>query len=201
NDYQYTINEFKKPYAWVNGETGSYEKTTYDETLLDVNAIITTKQEFGDFGLDVMAGANWNELDRNTLNGATSGGLIVPNVYNFTNSKKQATVYDYRTNKRMYGLYGSATFSWKSAVYLGFTGRNDWSTALIAGNRSYFYPSVSLSTVVSNLVNLPEPISFLKFRGSWVKVGRDMDAYNLSSAYYLSQVWGAGPAFAPDDRI
>src|SRR5690606_10557405 len=43
--------------------------------------------------------------------------------------------------------------------------------------------------------------SFLKFRGSWVKVGRDMDAYNLSSAYYLSQVWGADPAFAPDDRI
>ena len=201
NDYQYTINEFKKPYAWVNGESGSYEKTTYDETLLDVNAIITTNQSFGDFDIDFMAGANWNELDRNTLNGATSGGLIVPGIYDFSNSKKQSTVFGRITNKRMYGVYGSATLAWKSAIYLGFTGRNDWSSALIKGNRSYFYPSVSLSTVVSNLVNLPDPVSFLKFRGSWVKVGRDMDAYNLSSGYYLSQVWGSEPAFAPDARL
>lgn len=201
NDYQYTINEFQQPYAWVNGETGSYEKTTYDETLLDINAILTTKQQWRDWEIDFMVGANWNELDRNTLNGSTNGGLIVPGVYNFTNSKRQATVYDYRTNKRMYGLYGSATLDWRSAVYLTFTGRNDWSTALNRDNRSYFYPSVSSSIVVSNLLNMPDPISFLRIRGSWVNVGRDMDAYNLSTTYYMSQVWGSDPAFAIDDRV
>ncbi|MBL1408889.1 SusC/RagA family TonB-linked outer membrane protein [Sphingobacterium faecale] len=201
NDYQFTNNETFQPYAWVNGETGKYSKATYDETLLDINAMVTTKQQFGKWSLDAMAGVNWNELDRNTMTGETNGGLIVPDVYNFTNSKKQATVSNYRTDKRMYGLYGSLTMDWDATLFLTFTGRNDWSSALIKNNRSYFYPSVSSSIIVSNLVKLPEPISFLKVRGSWVNVGRDMDAYNLSTNYYLSQVWGSEPAFAPEDRV
>ena len=201
HDNQYTVNETKKPYAWVSGETGAYSRNTYDESLLDVNLILTSKQKAGGLGMDFMAGANWNELVINSLNGATNGGLIIPGIYNFSNSQKEATVTNYLTRKRMYGLYGSATFDWKSMFYLTLTGRNDWSSALIKGNRSYFYPSVSASTVISEIVRLPEPISFLKLRGSWVKVGRDMDAYNLTGTYSLSGVWGSNPAFAPGTAI
>ncbi|WP_186755054.1 SusC/RagA family TonB-linked outer membrane protein [Echinicola salinicaeni] len=200
NDYQFTNNEFKKPYAWVNGETGSYSKNTYDESLLDVTAIINSKKKFGDFGFDLMGGGNWNEELTKSLSGTTVGGLIVPDVYNFSNSKKQATVENWTNHKRMFGLFGSATVSWKESLFFGFTGRNDWSSALIQGNRSYFYPSVSSSIIASRLIRLPEQISFLKFRGSWARVGRDMSPYNLANYYYLSRVWGNSPSFAPVDR-
>lgn len=200
NDYQDTNNEFKKPYAWVNGETGSYRKETYNENVLDVNAIITSNQKFGDFGLDLMGGFNWNEIESNTFKGSTVGGLIFPDVYNFSNSKKQSEVSNWVTQKRTFGMYGSGTFSWKEALYLSFTGRNDWSSALVKGNRSYFYPSVSASALISRLVDLPKVISFLKLRGSWASVGRDMDAYNLTNYYYLSRVWGNNPSFGLEDR-
>ncbi|MEG1545461.1 MAG: hypothetical protein RR382_13230, partial [Tannerellaceae bacterium] len=61
-------------------------------------------------------------------------------------------------------MLGNVQVGYRSMLYLDVTGRNDWSSTLPADNWSYFYPSVSLSGIVSEMVQLPEQISFLKVR-------------------------------------
>ena len=65
-------------------------------------------------------------------------------------------------------------------MFLNLTGRNDWSSTLPIDNNSYFYPSVSLSFVITDALGIKSDIlSFLKVRGSYAEVGGSADAYSL----------------------
>ncbi len=73
--------------------------------------------------------------------------------------------------KRINSLYGSAGLAWKNKIFLDLTGRNDWSVALTLPenlkafgkeDNSYFYSSAAISAIISDLVKLPEVISFAK---------------------------------------
>uniref|UniRef100_UPI0035672772 TonB-dependent receptor domain-containing protein n=1 Tax=Mariniphaga sediminis TaxID=1628158 RepID=UPI0035672772 len=81
--------------------------------------------------------------------------------------------------KAIYSLYGLASIGFKNTLYLDITGRNDWSSTLPEVNRSYFYPSASISWLANNTFNLPEAVSLLKIRGGWAKVGNDTNPYRL----------------------
>ena len=62
-------------------------------------------------------------------------------------------------------------FEFWNSVFLGFTARNDWVSTLAVKNNSFFYPSVSLSGVISDLVDVSGlQVSFLKLRTSWSRV-------------------------------
>jgi hypothetical protein len=63
--------------------------------------------------------------------------------------------------------YYSMSLDYKKYLSLTTTGRLDKNSTLLLNNNAYFYPSVSLATVVSDYVELPKAISFLKFRGSY----------------------------------
>ena len=67
----------------------------------------------------------------------------------------------------------------KDAIFLDVTYRSDWSSTLPSENRRFDYYSAGISAVISDLVQLPEFISFLKFRGSYAEVGNDTDPYQL----------------------
>lgn len=101
--------------------------------------------------------------------------LLYPGVYSFANSKNAPQAFPYSEQYAVNSLYGLATFSYDNFLYLDLTGRNDWSSTLATttslGNASFFYPSVNLSAVLSDKLDLPTAISFLKVRGSWSQVG------------------------------
>ncbi|MEG1749500.1 MAG: TonB-dependent receptor [Tannerellaceae bacterium] len=92
------------------------------------------------------------------------------------------------SEKKVNSMLGNVQVGYRSMLYLDVTGRNDWSSTLPADNWSYFYPSVSLSGIVSEMVQLPEQISFLKVRGSWAKVGNDTSPYQLYPIYGVSTI-------------
>ena len=83
------------------------------------------------------------------------------------------------SKKVVNSVYGFGEFSWKNAIFLNITGRNDWSSTLPAANRSYFYPSVGLTAVISDLITLPKVFTHLKLRGSYAVVGNDTSPYQL----------------------
>lgn len=80
-------------------------------------------------------------------------------------------------------MFGNVNVGYKSMIYLDVTGRNDWSSTLPSSNWSYFYPSVSLSGIISEMVKLPSVIDYLKVRASWAKVGNDTNPYRLDYVY------------------
>jgi hypothetical protein len=86
-------------------------------------------------------------------------------------------------------LYGTVDFNFKKAVFLGITSRNDWSSALPITHNSYFYPSVSLSTIISELIKMPAAIPFFKVRASWAQVSNDLSVYSTTPVYNNAVNW------------
>jgi len=125
----------------------------------------------------------YNSLSRNY--GQTNGGLISPGVYTVNNSPSRPTVDDYFEQSALAAVYGKATFGYQDMVYLGVTGRNDWSSTLPADNNAYFYPSANASFIFTELSALEgsDILSFGKIRVNWSQVGRTTDPYQLSFTY------------------
>ena len=94
-------------------------------------------------------------------------------------------------------IFGQAEFSYDRMLYLTFTGRNDWFSALSYQNKSsknnIFYPSVGAGFIVSEAVKLPEWIPFLKVRGSWAQSGGGIGPYQLGLTYGYNQNFGKYP--------
>lgn len=112
-----------------------------------------------------------------------ANSLITPGLYNFSNAQSQLPTLYQKFDKTVYSLYAFADFDYRSMIFLNITGRNDRSSTLPAGNNSYYYPSASLSGIISDMVHLPEAISFLKLRVSAAQVGRDADPYSINNTF------------------
>lgn len=101
-------------------------------------------------------------------------------------------------------IFASAELSWKNQLYLTVTGRNDWDSKLaFSKQKSFFYPSVGLSALLSEMVKLPEVISYAKIRGSYTVVASSFDRFLTNPGYeYNSQThnW-ANPTVYPMDNM
>ncbi len=114
----------------------------------------------------------------------TADKLNLPGIYSLANSLGEVKVDNYGYTRQTNSLYGLIQFSWKNAIFLDLTGRNDWSSTLPAGNRSYFYPSVSGSVVLNELIDFGRTgglVNLLKIRASWAQVGHDTAPYRIEN--------------------
>jgi len=96
--------------------------------------------------------------------------LIVPNVYTFANSLKPLRSYSYGSNLLLLSAYYSIDLTYKKYFTVSTTGRLDKTSALPIGHNAYFYPSVTLSSALSDYIDLPAAITLLKVRGSFANV-------------------------------
>ena len=123
-------------------------------------------------------------------NALAANQLVIPGIYNFSNTDVPLASDMKRYEKEIRSLYGSVSLSYNEVLFLDITARNDWSSTLPEDNNSYFYPSVTLSGVISDMIELPEFISFAKLRGGFAQVGNDTRTYNLSDVYSFDTAWG-----------
>ncbi|MDR1682393.1 MAG: SusC/RagA family TonB-linked outer membrane protein, partial [Candidatus Symbiothrix sp.] len=86
---------------------------------------------------------------------------------------------DVRNQKLIRGLYGSLSVGFKDFIYLDITGRNDWSSTLPLENCSYFYPSVGISWLPTEMFGVPSDKFYGKLRASYAQVGNDTYPYRL----------------------
>lgn len=104
--------------------------------------------------------------------------LIIPNVYTFANTLKPIRSYSFASDMLMLSAYYSFDFSYKKYFTVSTTGRVDKTSALPVGHNTGFYPSVGLSTVLSDYIKFPDLITFFKLRGSFANVkGGGTDPY------------------------
>jgi TonB-linked SusC/RagA family outer membrane protein len=140
------------------------------------------------FGLSI----GGNQMSQNNrFQSTVAPQLLIPGIYNFSNSAVQLQVSQSRSEKRINSLYGYGQVAFKNMIFLDITGRNDWSSTLPVDNNSYFYPSVTLSGVVSDMFTMPDFLSFAKLRVAYAEVGNDTDPYSLSNVYGSGTAWGS----------
>lgn len=159
---------------------GNYREDRRDLWENNTDLIVSYNKENlfnSGFSMNAFAGGTARNMKFNSSYTSTDQ-LIIPNVYTFANTLKPIRSYSYASDLLMLSAYYSVDFTFKKYFTVSTTGRVDKTSALPADKNSAFYPSVSLSSVLSDYINLPKFFSFLKVRASYANVkGGGTDAY------------------------
>ncbi|MEL7835215.1 SusC/RagA family TonB-linked outer membrane protein [Fodinibius sp. Rm-B-1B1-1] len=113
---------------------------------------------------------------------ASGSDFVTPNFYNLSNTREISNAQNLE-QRRLIGVYGDLMLNYDDYLFLNITGRNDWSSTLPVDNRSFFYPSANLGFVFSEIVDLPDFISYAKLRTSYAQVGKDASPYSTNITF------------------
>ena len=190
-DLSFDTREMIRPYGLKNFPKGYYQQQDVFSYENNTDVLLTYRNQLSNsFNLSVSVGANRMD-NKYKMQQAYVKDLITPGVYKLSNGVAAPITTFTERNKRVNSVYGTATLSYANKIFLDVTGRNDWSSTLPSGNNSFFYPSVSTSFILSDLLHLPEQISFAKLRASWAQVGNDTDPYKTAKYYNTSAFPGS----------
>ena len=206
-DY-YTTTKNEKVYAGGNttpsglyseGSETFYENNYSFLATANKDNLIDRLGGFVTFGGNLM-------IQRRTKMNASAGELLVPNLFSLNNGINKPTVTSELIRRKMNSLYGSLQLNWDGYLFLDITARNDWSSTMSKANRSYFYPSVSLSGVISDMVpklggQMPEWFTFAKVRASYAEVGNDLDPYQLYNNFTVGKDENGNTMAAPGNVL
>jgi TonB-linked SusC/RagA family outer membrane protein len=172
---------------------GSYGIVSGEGMEQNLDALATYTNNWNDFTLTASVGGNLLYSRGSSIsNSSKSGsGLIIPYVYTVQNIQNTALDYsNSRSERAINSVYAIANMGWKDLIYLDLTARNDWSSTLPSENRSYFYPSASMSLMISNMVDMGSKVDLFKIRGGIAQVGNDTSPYSLYPTFYNAGQWG-----------
>ena len=119
------------------------------------------------------------KIYRNAVEGSN---LTVFDWYSLNNAKFLSGA-TYEEDYRLMGVFGELSLNYKNYLYLTLTGRNDITSSLVSPNNSFFYPSASVSYIISDHLKLPEVINNAKLRFSYARIGKDANAYSTSLGF------------------
>ena len=165
---------------------GHYTIAKPDETQTYADVLANINKRFGDYSLVANVGAS---IVNNKFEELSYRGPIrekgIPNVFNvfdLDNAKKKARQDEWQEQTQ--SIFASVEVGCKRILYLTLTGRNDWASQLAnSSTSSFFYPSVGLSGVISEMIQMPSFIDYMKVRGSFSSVGMPYPR-NLTSPTY-----------------
>jgi len=183
SSYAKSVADFSEAQNDLNGFAFDYNYTDY---RISSDFFLTADKKFGDFSATFIAGINNKEYIQKFV-GTTANSLVIPGLYNVGNRIGEAGAAESDTKSRLVGAYGDITLGYKNYLFVHASGRNDWSSLLGVSNRSFFYPGVDVSVVLSEAVpslkELPF-LSFAKIRAAATKVGGiNVDPYALQTTF------------------
>lgn len=164
------------------GWYGDYREDKRNLFENNTDLILNFDKKMGRFNVTALAGTSMRSFNYNS-SWATTKALAVPNVYVLTNSKEQYSPYTWNSKMQVYSGFYSFDVSYDHYLTLSHTGRVDRISTLADGYNTFYYPSVSLSSVISDYASLPAFISLLKVRGSYANVKGALTSPTIPSAY------------------
>jgi TonB-linked SusC/RagA family outer membrane protein len=164
------------------GWYGDYREDRRSLFENNTDLIVNFDKRIHKFGISAFAGTSERAFNYNSLYGTTKA-LSIPNVYVLTNSQVPYSSYTWGSKMQVYSGFYSFDITYDKYLTLSNTGRVDHLSTLPASNNTFFYPSVSLSSVLSDYITLPKFISFLKIRGSFAEVKGGLTAPTVASAF------------------
>lgn len=184
--------EIKRPFSAKRTTYGAYSITSSFYKQQNSDFLLSYRKKVNaSWSFSASAGGNRMDEQSNTLS-QLAGSLTIPNVYNISNARAGSlSVSQSFAKRRINSVYGMAQVAYKDYLFVDASSRNDWSSTLPAANNSYFYPSVSVSGIITDMIAIPENIlSFAKVRANWARVGKDTDPYNLYNTIQFNSDWG-----------
>lgn len=203
-DYSSELRQLRRAYSSNRFRNGGYAE--HDVLFREINTdfLLNYTNTFNEVNVDLSLGGN--RLDQKAFTSqAQTTSLAQPGIFRLSNAASPIEVFEFDSNKRINSFYGLAKFGYRDFLFLDLTGRNDWSSALATpfsvDNTSFFYPSVSSSFIVSEVIDLPQVISFAKLRASWAQVGNDTNPYQTTGAFVAQTPFNGQPTFSNSNTI
>ena len=188
-------------YTWNGLLTGAYVTGQTQGWSINTDFLLTGEKEIEKFNIEYLAGGTIFYKEDKTMYGSTQGGISVPGFYSLKASVNPATVEQSTYGQQVNSIYARLALSWNRLIFVEATGRNDWSSTLPKSTRSYFYPSISSSFVVLELLpeSTKEWMDLLKVRGSWTMSKTPPAIYATNMDFTVNApTWGsANGATAP----
>lgn len=164
---------------------GSYQVVNSQNIERNLDLLLQGNNNLGG-GLQLAYSLGGAINDRSNIFTTTNAnGLLVPNKFDLQFARS-LSVNTGLVKRQLQSVYGTASLSYKDYLILDLTARNDWSSTL-PRPYTYFYPSVGLTAVISDMAKLPDAISFAKVRASFAQVGNDPAPYLLAQTYSFGQ--------------
>ena len=190
------------PFGTGFSPLGSIQENNISYTQIDADIIIGADKDITDkISVNALLGSNTNHVVNENI-GLSGSQFIVPTLADFGNTANKSGSRSFG-EREISSVYGSFEVSYADYAYLTFTGRNDWFSTLSFPGKTTpnddFYSSLSGSLILSDLLELPEKISFLKLRAGYSNVaGGAQDPYQLGLTY---QIVGQGHQSQPLGNI
>ncbi len=177
--------------VWGESQKGSYNLGIGRGYSTNNDLIVSAEQSFGDFAIDGFVGGSLYYNQDEGIETRTRGGISIPAFYSLKASVDPVLVGSVVYRRQVNSVYGRLGMSWKNLLFVEGTLRNDWVSTLPESTRSYAYPSVSGSLLVSELLPEMDWLSLWKLRGSWVTVKVPAGIYQINSVYSIANnAWG-----------
>mgnify|MGYP002784805213 FL=1 len=162
----------------VMGDINEFRMTSKDITsdfIISGNVKLNSKLD-----LSYLVGNNYYQWNQNGIN-STGTTFVLKDFLDISNTVTQ-NVTRRDDGKILVGAYGDVTLGYNQMLYLGITGRNDWSSTLPQNNNSFFYPSANLGFIASEVLKA-NWLSFLKLRTSLARGANDAPTQSLNNIY------------------
>jgi hypothetical protein len=174
-------NSYSASDPWSQGHMGvtsPYAGSSSDQMrqtfIITNDFLMTFDQSFGDLNVKGIVGTSlYNQQYESIFDAASS--LVIPELYNISNRVGEPQVAQTTLERSNIGLFVDGTLGYRDYAFLHFSGRNDWDSRLTEENRSFFYPAVDASLVLSDMfptIKDNAVLSFLKVRGGWSQTGQ-----------------------------
>ena len=159
------------------------KSTTFENNL---EALLSYNQSVGDWDFGVSAGGNLMHYKNDALR-AIAKDIPFNGAFYVGAGSLDGDTWNSIYEKEIHSIYAFGNVAYKNFLFLDVTARNDWSSTLPSDNRSYFYPSVALSYLLTGMFEElgidynKDVLDYGKFRFSWAQVGKDTDPYQLET--------------------
>lgn len=202
-DYSNDARRLLRHYSTNRFKSGAYGEHDVFFREINTDVLLNYTKKISDFGFDISLGGN--QMNQNFKSDQTqTSALAQPALFTLANAATPLEIFTFSSRKRINSAYGSAKFRFKNYLFVDITGRNDWSSALATpqstANTSFFYPSVSTSLVVSELVKIPQ-VSFAKLRASYAQIGNDTDPYQTAGIFNPATPFNSAPTLTDQNII
>ena len=177
--------------VWGESQKGSYNLGVSRGFSTNNDLIFNGDYTFDDFKVEGLAGGSLYYGQDEGIEARGRGGLSIPGFYSLKASVDPVLVNSLIYKKQVNSLYGRLGVSYKSFAFVEATFRNDWVSTLPESTRSYSYPSVSGSLILSELLPETTWLSLWKVRSSWVTVKTPASIYAINNVFSITNnAWG-----------
>lgn len=212
---RYSQNIYATTQSTLADDNGRYVVENAESTQLYGDALLIYNKTFDQLSLSATLGTSIRDQETKTQFFDSKGGddirvpartgfsgvegLFSPNIFNLQNIAVGGTALFNEGGRRsqLQSVFGSINVGFNGMLFLDVTARNDWSSTL--PDDSFFYPSVGLSGVISEMIDVPS-IDLLKVRASYAQVGNGVDPFDVGSGTFNTIV-PYGTATTPTSRV